>query len=264
MLKKLLYSLPLSFMLLSAAFGSQLCTSFTPTITSTGVMQYAQAGTVCSVNGIQLTDLSYIWDYNPTTTDPGLVTISIDTSIPNQWRVVLTAANGWNQEGNGAGNVDLSTLFTIVPSVSNIVGAQLNVVGTVGWDPATSPATGAFTGEVNAGDSFTATGYAGQKSSTIADPSSPNLNGNPQPFDQTGGYVAYVAPPIGAGSTTTSLDSKKDILLLSGDNAGDTSSVTQINQIYYLSSPVPEPFTAGMAGAGLLVISLALRRKRKA
>ncbi len=264
MLKKLLLSLSLAFLLLPAAFGSQLCTSFTPTVTGAGVMQYSQTGTVCSVNGIQLTDLSYVWDYNPTTTDPGLITVSIDTSIPNQWRVVLTAANGWNQEGNGVSNVDLSTLFTIVPSLPNIVGAQLNVAGTVGWDPATSPTSGGFTGEVQAGDSFTAGGYPGQNSSTIADPSNPNVNGNPQPFDEYGGYVPYVAPTIGTGSTTTSLDSKKDILLLSGDNAGDTSSVTQINQIYYFSSPVPEPFTAGMAGAGLLVISLALRRKRKA
>jgi hypothetical protein len=271
----------LGCVLLPNGYANSLCTSFTPTILHPGTLSFVQAGPVCTVDGITLSDLNYTFDYNAQTNNPGTISINVVDTTPYQYKLVFTSANGWIQNGGANTNADFSVLYKLSPGglttnpwpppatyLPEIVSAQMKTVGDTGWDPATNPVAGDFTGEVQGTDAFTAVGYPLMNSNIPnQDPSLVNSGGclatyTCNPFSVVGALVPYTTPPIGKFTSAPSISAEKDMLMEGGSHVGDYAKITRVDQIYNLL-PVPEPMSLMLIGGGLVGIAVLTKKKAR-
>lgn len=263
------------------AFANSLCASFTPDPGSNpGTLVNDQVGPVCTVDGITVSNLHYVFNFDGQTNNPGTIYINVVDTTPDQFTLVFTSDNGWIENGGTDGLGDFSVFYDLTPGgptanpwgppavyVPQIVGAQMKATGDTGWDPSTDPATG-FTGEVQGTDAFTVSGYPVLNSDILQDPSAINSGGclatyTCNPFTVTGPLITYTTPFIAQGTSSPTISVEKDINLEGGDNAGDYAKVTRVDQIYYLSSSVPEPISLVLIGGGLIGIAIISKKKAR-
>jgi hypothetical protein len=210
--------------------------------------------------------------------DPSRIgmTLTVDSASGGSWSATGAGSNNSTLASQSAASsqdvrLNFSVLSLDAPN-TKIAGAGLGLTGAATWDYGSSILAnrqGQFRSLVTAGETLTPTAPVGPTitpQATFA-PTNPGANvstlfnlSTVTPFD-----IPDV-PIVQLANVSTSANIAKDIAILSGKGSANTASLTQIDEVLYVSRaviPTPEPGTWAIAGAGLLVVSLVGRRRKR-
>lgn len=248
------------FLYAASAQASTLCVSFAP---DSVTQSYSQSGSVCQVDGLTFSDLTY---RSQGLQSSGQIMLDVDTTGSSGPTVNLVSTSGWSVP---AGSDAALVLFFSVTSVSGhtINGVSLSLDAGLGWDPQedniTPGSVGSNPGEAASLNAFLAIPSAPAYTSEWVQPQVTN-----SPPDQLQSLSADPAPALFPGGQTN-LTSHLDLFLAGGD-AGFANQVTlsDVSETLLLSpwtpttpADVPEPWTCMSVGSGMVMLGLVLRRR---